>query len=153
MRSWAKYCTITNIFFLTRIWSQIVKFFIGNPKICLYSCLENTYVPPETPRRGILFLGHPAYFCIMKFISSSICISQCRSPFRLKVVFSSNEYFSISDQLQNLVLFALENPSTKPTKFNTPKLLQIQTMAKFTAQLQLFPMLYKLLSDVALLGN
>ena len=71
-----------------------------------------------------------------------------KGPFCLKVIFSSNEYFLVSDPLQKLVLFALQ-----PKKFNTPKLLQIQTMAKFTAQLQLFPMLYKLLSDVALLGN
>ena len=40
---------------LWHYWSKIVKFFIVDPKISLYSCFANTYVLPETPKRVILF--------------------------------------------------------------------------------------------------
>ena len=40
-----------------------------------------------------------------------------KGPFCLKVIFSSNEYFLVSDPVQKLVLFALQSK-----KFNTPKL-------------------------------
>ena len=39
----------------------IVRIFVGNPKICLSSSFANTCVPPETPQKGILFLGHPVH--------------------------------------------------------------------------------------------
>ena len=58
----AKYCAITNIFFLTmkflKIFIKIVKFFIKNPKICLNRCFANTYVPPKPPKEVYFFLGH-----------------------------------------------------------------------------------------------
>ena len=44
---------------LWKYWSKIAIFFIGNPKICLSNCFSNTCVPPEIPKRGILFLGLP----------------------------------------------------------------------------------------------
>ena len=61
----SKFYTITNIFFLTMISLKllvlIVRIFVGNPKICLSSSFANTCVPPETPQKGILFLGHPVH--------------------------------------------------------------------------------------------
>ena len=44
---------------LWKYWSEIVRFFVGYPKICLFNCFANTCVSPETPKRGILFFGSP----------------------------------------------------------------------------------------------
>ena len=48
--------------------SKIVRFFIGNPKICLFGCFANTCIPPETPKRGILLFGSPGRYGLFWWI-------------------------------------------------------------------------------------
>ena len=52
------------LWYLQKYWSKIVRSFIGTPKICLFNCFANTYVPPETPNRGtFLFWGYLVCGC------------------------------------------------------------------------------------------
>ena len=44
--------------------------FVANPKICLFSCFANTYVPPEPPKRGIIFFWSPGTISINVFAVS-----------------------------------------------------------------------------------
>ena len=47
--------SLTMKFLKVFVWNS--QFFVGNPKICLFSCFANTCVPPVTPKKGIPHFG------------------------------------------------------------------------------------------------
>ena len=51
-------------------WSAIVRFFVVNPKICLFCCFSKTYVSPETPKEVYFFLVHPVCDDCVIFLDS-----------------------------------------------------------------------------------
>ena len=50
---------------LWKNWSEIVRFFVGYPKICLFNCFADTCFSHETPKRSILFFGSPGSYDLL----------------------------------------------------------------------------------------
>ena len=75
------------------VWNS--QIFCWESKICLFSCFANTCVPPETPKRGILFLGHPVYCELMLLdLGDLLWLSWLRNFFSAARSIFSCKYFS-----------------------------------------------------------
>ena len=92
---------------LWKYWSEIVRFFVGYPKICLFYCFANNCVSPETPKRGILFLGHPVAYQVSYQVARSALYSIPSSKKWTKLRFCTCTWWTIDTQKLMLISMGL----------------------------------------------